>query len=383
MTDYLISGIGPGSSGVGRLMRQLEPRACARGFHTCYRYEPVSLRDLWALRQYGGLAYGLLRRLWLRFRFWLVVRTLSGSRVLFLHPQTAGMDALFRLAARNRVFIYVMDSSFFCLRSYNTHPQTHRECLQCLPGPQHADPACLPFPIPEPRAEAVSALHRLRELAPRLVFLAQNTRQADLLRETFGEVEVHIVGMDTGEVGHKQAPGRHSAAGPVVYHAAALVAKGLGFFIELAQRLPTQDFVIPDSRDAVERELGRVVDVPNVRFQPCQWETGLSRLVQEAQVVVNPSVWSAPIEGALVKSFAFNGVVATVATRFGYEAEIAPLTRHLRLDENADVAAQQLSDYLKALACNDQQPFVGPCDRLFFPAGARNVLDVIQHSPDY
>lgn len=38
-----------------------------------------------------------------------------------------------------------MDNSFFCIKSYNIHPITNHECLQCIGGKNPHD-LCEPFP---------------------------------------------------------------------------------------------------------------------------------------------------------------------------------------------------------------------------------------------
>jgi hypothetical protein len=377
---YVISGIGPSSSGVGRLMRDLVPKAQSRGFE-CIMYDcNFSLRSYLRQREVFSFLKGLFLRYWQRILFAVKVRCISGASILFVHPQTAGINNLFRLVEKNILYLYVMDSSFFCVQSYNTHPIRGAECFQCVPDPNKVDPVCSPFPLRTSLKQEVESLKKLRIIANKIIFLAQNKRQAELIKLVFGEVEVHIVGMDTGEfsfVDHKQKLNLTSKQS-IIYHGATHLAKGVGYFIDLAERIPEKKFIIPDSRANVEQCIGRPVEIKNIQFIPCSWETGLNQLIAEATLVINPSLWSAPIEGALIKSLLNNSAVATVATRFGYEGEIVDKSKHLRLDPNPDVAVGQLVEYLDVLCRKSVTPRDIPIKDIHLPDGAQNIFDLIQ-----
>ena len=72
------------------------------------------------------------------------------------------------------------------------------------------------------------------------------------------------------------------------------------------------------------------------------WENGLREAVMSAGLVINPSIWSAPIEAALIKSAASNQNVATVKSLYGYEKEIRSIKNHIRLSADIQIAANQI-----------------------------------------
>lgn len=376
---YLVSGLGPSPGGVGRLMRKLIPEAEARGFQV---YFPKPSPPLRALIRKNFLAFlvGLLERYIHRLRFFIQTRRIKGATVLFLHPQTAGWHTLLSLSKSNTVYLYVMDNSFFCMRSYNLHPQTHAECLKCIPSPERADRICSNPAGALTRRKSIAQLKALRARSKDIIFLAQNHNQARLLRSALGPVALQLVGLDTGEAVALPGPpteGGRDSRHCIVYHGATNLAKGISFFIGLAERVPSVQFIVPDALAEVEATVGRSISAPNISFQPCQWESGLAELVSTATLVVNPSLWSAPIEGALIKSFAFNSRVATVATQYGYESEIFELTGHLRLDPNIEVAASQLQDFLAALVTRPQRSKRITPYQLYQPEGSLHVLDAV------
>jgi hypothetical protein len=377
---YIVSGIGPGSSGVGRLMRELLPKAHSRGFKVVVYDYNYPLRSYLRNKKFFSFLAALFLTFSQRIYFFFKIRSIFGAKILFIHPQTAGMHNLFRLVKKNKIYFYVMDNSFFCMQSYNTHPIHGSECLQCIISPDNADPACSPFPLKTTKEKEVESLKKIRIIAKKIIFLAQNRRQEELIRLVFGGAQTHIVGMDTGEFQFLRSIQKSdlNTEQSIVYHGATHLAKGVGYFISLAERIPGKKFIVPDSRFKVEQCIGRPVEVNNIQFIPCSWETGLGQLVSEADLVVNPSLWSAPIEGALIKSFLGNPSVATVATQFGYEGEVFEKSRHLRLDLNPDVAAHQLVKYLDVTCQQSSSREIISRKDLHIPSGLENIFDIMQ-----
>jgi hypothetical protein len=76
------------------------------------------------------------------------------------------------------------------------------------------------------------------------------------------------------------------------------------------------------------------------------WETGLGSAVRDASLVINPSLWSAPIEGALVKSIVYARRTAVVDTASSWSAELPP-GLVLRLPASPVLAAELIGEYLR------------------------------------
>jgi hypothetical protein len=346
--NYLISGIGPGPGGVGALMKNLGPIAKKRGFRVIAKWNGPSIRKLLNQRRYAQVAKLVALRLFNRIRFYLVANSARGSKVIFLHPQTAGFKTLFRLVQKCEVFLYVMDNSFFCMRSYNFHPDDKAECLKCIGDAGNADEKCTAFPAAMDREENIALLKKLREIAPRISFLCQNKSQSQLLKMHFGDnIRCITIGMNTGEL-RNWSPKElytskdHTEKPFILFHGAAADSKGLDYVIRLAEQMPHREFIVP----APERELEHRIVPKNIVCCDVTWASGLLNLVQEASLVINPSMWSAPIEGALIKSLAYNWNVASVKTEYGYESEIPDSVGLLRLPQDVEQAAYVIDQYL-------------------------------------
>jgi hypothetical protein len=75
-------------------------------------------------------------------------------------------------------------------------------------------------------------------------------------------------------------------------------------------------------------------DYPNITFKNMRWESGLKEHVMTSKIVLNPSLWSAPIEGALIKSILFNGAVGTFGFPYSFTSEI-PNGNIIKLDNKS------------------------------------------------
>lgn len=355
MKKYLISGIGPGSSGVGRLMNVLVPEYRAKGYRVITTRPLRSIRQLLEDKRYVSAAAEVFLRNADKLLFNVRCLSIRGNEIVFLHPQTAGYWIFFYLTFLNRVSLYVMDNSFFCIRSYNTHPLNRGECLECLSNIS-PHPLCAPFPEKIPKKINIFYLNLLRKIYLRLSYLAQNKLQSELLASHFGEnICVSVVGMNSESValpGDRYAfsedQSHNSIPYDVVFHGTSNAAKGLFYLLEIAELMPGFSFLVPDKLSNVSRIVG-ASPADNVSCVEMTWETGLKEAVASARLVINPSMWSAPIEGALVKSFKYNQNVATVETKYGYEAEVETIYNHIRLPRNPLLGSEILRKFFKDL----------------------------------
>lgn len=380
MKKYLVSGLGISDGGVGRLMRKLIVQSEAAGFITVLRRNPKPIGKMLQGRQYLGVAFEMVLRIIDNIKFAWRVWGIRKSVVLFVHPQTAGFARLLNLTVKNKIYFYVMDNSFFCIRSYNLNPELETECLRCVSNSELALSMCQPFPVKMDKEKNLKYLEQLKKVAHQITFLAQNLSQAELVRARFGpRTKVSIVGMDTGELEQsiqvtKFDKNRVVPCYDLVFHGAPQLAKGIKFFIELAETLEQVTAFIPASRKKCEQVIGRPIDAKNITFSECTWETGLKDVVRNSELVLNPSLWSAPIEGALQKSVYFAKKVAVVESEFGYEREFVSSEKFIRLPRNVSAAAIVVQGVLEgsAIKCADESQL-----GIIFPKQSLNIFEMI------
>lgn len=334
----LICGVPPVRSiGAGRLAieleRQARSRADVRLLFTGNRSTVADAvrRRRWAVAA-GAVALHAARRA--RQRVLAVASALrTAESVILLHPQSIGGRWCLDLIRRRRkpTWIYLLDSSFFCLRSYNHLAAENDACLRCVGGAWAAatEHNCAPYPAGHDCGR--SFLQDLRALAAdgRVRFMAQNSGQAKLAERHFGpHWPVPVVGMwtiDLEEVfggGSATTPrrGHDSPRGyDVVFHGGDHHAKGFCWALDVARRLPAVKFLFPMAWQAAARWGERP---PNCEFRPMTWESGLHAAVSAAAVTLVPSLWSAPVEGAMVKSIAAGRAVAAPLVESGFVADL-------------------------------------------------------------
>lgn len=325
---YLVCGMPPHSGGTGAFLAALLPFT-----------QQAGCRAIFPIDRFFSEAEQIR------------LASIRDSHVLVLHPQTLGFDCFKALYnAGNKISLYILDNSFFCIRSYNHRPSKRGECLDCLGNVSACHPSCQPCPIPVSRESNLDFLDWLRSVAHNIEFLCQTHHQAALLAAHFGGgISSKVVGMKTDEFRNVPLAGAQAHIEAqrfnVVFHGHAIAAKGIRYVLELAAQLPELSFLIPSQAVDVQREVPDLPLPSNVTLMPIRWETGLREAVCACDLVLCPSEWSAPVEGALLKSLEFNGSVGVLETRYGFEREI-PGNLILKLPLDAPRAALLVREYV-------------------------------------
>jgi len=282
-----------------------------------------------------------------------VEKAFSASNLVVFHPQGIGYDALLHILKKRQFsWVFTLDASFFCRKSYNHHNVENAACLRCVGG--HFDRAtemgCQNFPFEQ--SESADFQADLFELtrSGRVGFFAQNPSQESLLKAHFGEeTPVVLCGMsadfemsvDRGEILQDD----RIAEQTIVFHANPLLAKGVGFTLELASLLPDFNFIFPFHKIEVpESHVALLGTLQNCEFVPTTWEEGLLELVRRSAFVICPSLWSAPVEGAVVKSIIYGNKVLVVdeQTAFQYDLRHMPSNKIISLPPTPAAAAEMV-----------------------------------------
>lgn len=325
----VVSGIPAGDSGTGRFVAHLKARMTELAGNRIKLISRPERPALWQIRlwlrdqAYWFAAKQLIRYGFLLIRFWWAVSLVllrRGQRLIMLHPQNLGYRLAIHLFESRKTLslMYLLDSSFFCVVSYNHLQGEGGSCLRCLElgFDQVEKNGCEPFPRPD--RDAVGFVPRLQELVKmgRIKVAAQNLRQAELAQRHFGLPSCPpVVGLwtqDWDEVFSGSAGlVANAVASPayswdILFHGYCLDAKGVGWTAKVAAQCPELRFMFPFARPAW-------FEAPaNCSFVPCTWESGLRDELGRSRFVAVPSLWSAPIEGALVKSIACASAVVVV-----------------------------------------------------------------------
>jgi hypothetical protein len=343
---YLISGVAPGKGGVGGLLKSLDSRKNGFNYRSVYVRNPITSIS-YLLKNKKILTFSSELTLWLCSLIVAHLRMLlmRNKTVILIYPQYFNGYVLASLVKNNNVALYVMDNSFFCIKSYNY--LDGEECVKCLFNADEIDESCTPFPKLSSKKGAIKKIETIGSVSEAIYFLAQNNQQFNLLRKSFGSnLRGAVVGMDTGEF-HNQ-PVRSLRQGyDIVYHGSADDAKGIMYVLKLAENLKQYTFLIPISENSIKLE----VELSNVHFKECGWLSGLKEFTMTARLVLCPSIWSAPIESALLKSIAYNGNVAVYDNDYGFQNDI-DCKYLLRLNKNVINSCSLINEFMMS-DCNN------------------------------
>lgn len=330
---YILSGISPyDDGGTGKALSKILSRSSVLGIPI----EIVMLKNK-APRN----IFDLIR---LFFRSELVFfdkhKAIECKHLVIAHPQSLGYSrCLDILGGRRFTWILALDSSFFCRASYNHYMKECAPCFRCLgDGLNFVEKyGCNDFPVRQDNDRNFQIeLVRLAKKG-KIGFLAQNNIQADIIRKHFGVgISIRVVGMEADfdlEIENNSKFEKKL----IIFHANPLGAKGINWTLELAKIMPDYKFLFPFDESC----LSGTSTAPNMEFKPMTWNTGLKKAISGAEFVICPSLWSAPIEGALIKSIINGGKCLVVHNETAYPQE-DPNMPVIRLPSNLEEAAREI-----------------------------------------
>ena len=324
----VVSGIPAGDGGTGQFVAHLLERMSELAGNRIKLVSRPERLALWQIKawvrskSYQRAAREILRHAYLLGRFWLDMCFLfihRRQKLILLHPQNLGYRLAIRLLESRTIqpLIYLLDSSFFCVASYNHVKGESGSCLRCIEdGFDQIDKnGCKPFPRLDWAAFKFAPRLQVLIKAGCVKVATQSLRQAMLAQRQFELSALPpVVGLwtqDFDEVFSKNnkpspavAPATHTW--DVLFHGHCLDAKGASWTAAVAALCPDLRFMFPFPRP------DWFVVTSNCSFVPCTWESGLRNEMTKSRFVIVPSLWSAPIEGALIKSIACAKAVVVV-----------------------------------------------------------------------
>lgn len=320
----IFSGIEPGKKGAGNLVSFFEDRLLANRvkFELHYTKTP----DGFFVKQFKNSKYKWI----LKSLYYSLSRTISSSRdnivdkkVILFHPQSIGLKKSVNLIKSNFVYIYVLDNFLFCRKSYN-YLNGNNSCLLCLKNKDsHKIHSCDFFPVKQKADDYDDFLNTIASNLSQIHFLTQNKNQSNLVIQKFGSVvNLTEIGMLVDLNEDFSVNNSNVNDYDFLYHNTLSESKGLKYFLSIAKLMPDYSFIVPYSQKDVRKLYSDYEDLENVDFLPISWDTGLKEILINSKIVINPSLWSAPVEGALLKSIKYNGSVAVVSAEYSFQAEL-------------------------------------------------------------
>lgn len=329
----VISGIGPGPHGVSRLVEHIMKSDNYKVI--CPGTTPSLRKELqhgyWRFME-SGVRFIFTSFLFKLKLIWLVLAKIDNLVVIHHHSIGVVSTILLMMRARN-VKYFCVDSSFFCIMSYNFRDSS--ECIRCVYG-EPAPVDCRVFPSRSPKFMHKWFFRHMSRTSHRVLFLCQTDAQARLVQMRYPKADRRVVGLMTSDVEEeiheslKENASRQSFAETplidgryLIFHGSSHPAKGF-FALFDSPAFTSRRIVFPFEREEVEaRAQAEGHTLPsNWEFLTLSWGSGLRSACIGAEAVLCPSRWSAPIEGALIKSLCANSNVIVWGSDFSYASEI-------------------------------------------------------------
>ena len=241
----------------------------------------------------------------------------------------------------------------FCRRSYNHIDTEYAPCMRCVDSEDFsvADQlGCISWPKADANSLALIAELRDYVSSGAVHIYTQSRSQTSVAQDHFNTATaIEQVGLwcsDWDEHFERfeklgvQTDNRGQY--DIVYHGSRDLAKGLDWILSLAARTPDLKYLVPLDRGEVN-----FTGPPNATIQPMRWDEGLFDAIKGARMTIAPSLWTAPCEGALIKSVVTTRLCAVVDNPTAFSSEI-PEDVVLKLPpdpaEAADVVTKSLAD---------------------------------------
>ena len=317
---YLITGLPDGDFGANHYFRFLTKNSNPKISIIRPNIESIKLsnfknnlfKNIYLIRLFFSLIFFKLRCL-----------GLINKRIIIFHFQSIGIfTSSFLIFFNKQIKIYTLDSSFFCLKSYNNY--ANKECLRCIDS-FNPYKECKPFPFLNFKFSFKFFYILISRKISKIIFIVQNDLQKKLLINKYGLFcRVIIVGMVTEtikyEINHMQKKKIYDSFYDecLIYHGSEHEAKGIDFIIYNLFNID-QKIIFPFKKPLKYNHIKN----RNFIFKPMTWDTGLREYILKCKAVLCPSIWSSPIEAALIKSLILNNNVITFKSlEFSYTKEL-------------------------------------------------------------
>tara|TARA_B110000459_G_C16571357_1_gene476590 strand:- start:430 stop:1542 length:1113 start_codon:yes stop_codon:yes gene_type:complete len=365
---YLVSGYGPGTGGVNKLVEYL---ASLSNSDQCKLYYPKvsSVKNKYVKKIIENIFY----RPWFRLK----VRSLKNCDVVIIMQQSVGYNTVDWLIKNcSKVSIYIMDNGFFCVKAYNYLNAETGECLKCVGGDFTAAKSNKCQPRPTNFRKRAIALQELLYRNSRVIeFLALSETNAKLLTKHFGkDVNVNALYFNTLDFDSliNRDQQLSSEVYDVVFHAGDITEKGFEYCLELASYLPDHHFFIPTNTLPAEYSY-----LTNITHAAIRWETGLEGIVSSARLVLTPSLWSYTPEAATLKSMICNGSVGMVKTEFGFCNEVDE-GAFLSLTGDAKSDAVTINEFLSGEKSEELRRLCANYIHQYFSRARKDMISLVQ-----
>lgn len=244
------------------------------------------------------------------------------DNLVIYHPQTISFSLSNSLIlASKKVNYIVLDASIFCLKSYNH--RLSNVCEKCIElFDPHDD--CSFFPRKSSKVAYLNHRNILSANTNKIHFVVQTEGYVNILKKMFNNnVSVSIKKMFFSQLKQIKFIEREKKY-DFAFHGNLLDAKGFKYVRALALNLNDKSFFIPGKHDNYQ----------NICYQNVNWNNGLKNILESSKIILCPSLWSASLEAAILKTMLLNLPVAITVNDFSASNTLIPRDCFINLTGN-------------------------------------------------
>lgn len=264
------------------------------------------------------------------------------NKVVVYHPQTLGYwISSYLIKHSSFIYYFVLDASIFCIKSYNYRNEI--VCTHCIKKiSPYKD--CNFFP----RKNSIKAFRSHREEIflglHKIEFIVQTDGYKNIVKNVFGQTaSCSLLKMKFPAIKFKNFQS-HEKNYDFVFHGNNIDAKGSSYALKIAESFSCNNFFFPFHVDSKEK---------NIVSKPLSWDKGLKEVISKSKISLCPSIWSAPVEGAIIKTMLLKVPVAIHVNEYSASNTLLPKDSFIPLTGVLHEDLNTLENYLN----NDEKLF--------------------------
>ena len=322
----LLTAITPGIGGAGDYLLEIKNN---------YDGVVISPLNIFSKNNFFQKIFSQFGVIFVKITGFLLSIFFKGNLTIY-HHQTLGFNLTSRLIKKStKIDFYILDASFFCKKSYNH--LFGNTCLNCLKN-FNPDFSCKSFPRDTNDRNILALRKALHKNKFKINFIVQTESYKSLLKDSYLAIQdCTSQKMKHNDLNYNATKKFTAKSYDFVFHGNKLDAKGYSYAIGLSKIMKESTFFFP-----FKIENANI----NCSYDKINWDYGLADVILKCNIVLCPSLWSAPVESSIIKSMLLCKPVAIITSKYSASNCTYPVGTFINLTGNIEEDILILKSYL-------------------------------------
>ncbi len=247
----------------------------------------------------------------------IIVKFIKIENLVIFHQQSIGYDLVSRFIFKSKnIKLFILDTNFFCKKSYNEY--NNNPCFSCYSS---FNPYNDCYHHPNSKATDKDYLKFLKSLSDNIKnieFIVQTEGYKKLIKEKFNNYKIEIKKMYHEKLISENFSYKDEINNfkyDFFYHAHITPPKGINYYYELANQMPEKNFFLPSNFDY--KKISK-----NISYKKINWSKEFIDIMKTSKIIICPSVWTYPVESAVIKSLLLKKGVAIISNHHSFSDTI-------------------------------------------------------------